>query len=332
LLAAEPAKAVDQAAEAAPAAEAVPTEATIRQWVKELDADRFETRQRAQSALVEAGYAPASAAMVVTALMDAVNSGGGLELSMRTVNILKELYDSSAPTTRTAAANALNRLAESNNKAVAAKAAAIVRPNGASSSAPAMAGGLALPGPGFIHHGNMQIRFGGFGGQVVEFNAVAGGQRKVHVQENGRAIDIVEDPNKHIRITVTERVGDKDETKTYEAASVDELKQKHPEGFALYEKHLAGQGDGQRLIIGGGANVVIGPGGIQIGPPQVVVDRRREQMAQLSAGLAALEHSVRLLRQQAELGKLPQRDLQPAVDRLEALRRELAEMEKQLRH
>ncbi|HWA97320.1 MAG TPA: hypothetical protein VG713_02460 [Pirellulales bacterium] len=314
--------------EAKPAALSTPVaEATVRQWIKELDADRFEVRDRAQSALTEAGYLPGNAPIVVAALIDAARHGS-LEVTMRTMNVLQDLYESSAPPTREAAREALLELARSDNKALAAKAAAIVQPNGADAASPLGIPGM-VPAPAIVHRGaNFQINFGGMGGHVVQFQAMGNGERTAHVVENGRTIDLKEDAN-GIRVSVTEKVKGKDETRLFEAKDAEELKKRHPAVYQLYQQHLAGKGNGNMLIIGGGANVVIGPPGVaQLQQPQI--GPQQNLAGELAASGRDLEAAAKRLRQHIDSGKVPESQRAAALEKLQAMQKQLGELEKQI--
>ncbi len=61
------------------------------------------------------------------------------------------------------------------------------------------------------------------------------GQRKITAKTPDRSIDIQDQDGKQIEITVTETAGGK--PTTYTANDVDDLKQKHPDIAALYEKY-----------------------------------------------------------------------------------------------
>ena len=63
------------------------------------------------------------------------------------------------------------------------------------------------------------------------------GVKKIVANENGRKIQINDDPNQGIVVTVTEN----GKAKKYEAKNADELKKKHPDGYKIYEKYSKNQ-------------------------------------------------------------------------------------------
>src|SRR2546426_468022 len=56
------------------------------------------------------------------------------------------------------------------------------------------------------------------------------GVKEIEVDDNGKKVKIVDDPNNGIKVEVTEKNKEgKEETKKYEAKNADELKKNHPE-------------------------------------------------------------------------------------------------------
>ena len=100
----------------------------------------------------------------------------------------------------------------------------------------------------------------------------AGGARTIGVQENGRKIDIKDDPNNGIELSVTEKVNGQDQTQKYTAKNLQELKQKHPEAEQLYQKYA------RAAVVPG-----IQANGQQPAPPM----RRKEVVGDIAATRAA---------------------------------------------
>lgn len=71
---------------------------------------------------------------------------------------------------------------------------------------------------------------------VKEVNGV----KEIEAEEDGRKVKINDDPNKGIKVEITESKDGKETTKKYEAKSADELKKMHPDAHELYEKYNKG--------------------------------------------------------------------------------------------
>lgn len=70
---------------------------------------------------------------------------------------------------------------------------------------------------------------------------ISHGRKEVTVSEDGRNVQIVED-SEGIQMLVTDTVGGQEVTKAYEARSAEELKEKEPEAFAMYERYTEQRG------------------------------------------------------------------------------------------
>jgi hypothetical protein len=92
-----------------------PSREQIAGLVADLDSDRYETREAATRALVEAGAA------AVKPLGEAA-AAGSLELGVRAVRVLERLYTSEDTEVVTAAEEVLESLAASKNRSIAARA------------------------------------------------------------------------------------------------------------------------------------------------------------------------------------------------------------------
>lgn len=297
-----------------------PTAETIAQWIRDLDADKFDVRQRATEQLGKAGSA------VIEPLVEAAGKGS-LEVAMRAVTILKELFESSDTATRLAAKTALERLAASENKAVASRAEGVLKP--APTPHQANRPGMFFPPlPGNLG-GRIQIQGPGGNIQVIQIQAGFNGgnvHRNVQVRENGRTIKISED-NNGIKVSVTEPVGGQDQTKTYEAKDAAELKQKHPEAHKLYEKHAAKAGP--NIVVQGGLGAI--PQAPNLIPPQPANPPRDQRQAeqQLDQARQQLEEATRQLRAAAEADSAKE-TIRQALDKLDAAARALEEAQKKL--
>lgn len=98
----------------------------------------------------------------------------------------------------------------------------------------------------------IQIAQGGAAGnfrmQVTNVN----GKRQVEVEENGKKTSISDESGKNIQVKVTESKDGKETSREYNAADIEELKKKHPEGAQLYEKYAKPQANGIRAVGNGG--------------------------------------------------------------------------------
>ncbi len=68
---------------------------------------------------------------------------------------------------------------------------------------------------------------------------IINGSKTIDAAEGDRTVHIEEDA-KGIRMKVAGQVNGKETTQDFAAASADELKQKHPDAYALYEQYAAG--------------------------------------------------------------------------------------------
>ena len=81
--------------------------------------------------------------------------------------------------------------------------------------------------------------------------SIINGVRTIEVVEDGKTIEIRHKNGKDITLKVTEKVGDKQETREFEAADLDELKENHPEAAEIYEKYSQQNGAAIQIQING---------------------------------------------------------------------------------
>ena len=91
------------------------------------------------------------------------------------------------------------------------------------------------PGGLVINNNGGRLVIGDAVQRAIRVN-VQNGVKNTHVTENGRTINISERPE-GIEIEVVAPVDGKDQKTTYAAKNVEELKEKHPEGFKIYQQH-----------------------------------------------------------------------------------------------
>ncbi|MDX1963159.1 MAG: hypothetical protein SFX18_08395 [Pirellulales bacterium] len=256
-----------------PAIAATPEQ--VAQWVAELDHDDFKVRQLAATRLTAAGKT------AIPALVPAVQAGK-LEVMAQGLGILRKFFEGNDAELKTAATTALGEIAKGTDATAAQRAKDIINPAppvalNTTSAADDPFGtpnpNQIAPGGGIIlRNGNLipQPRFRpNLNGARIAIQAQAianNGQHKVRVNENGRQVEIDQDPQE-IRVALIED----GKTSEYKAKNLDELKKNHPEGFKLYEKY--GQGAVGGAIAAGNApfgNVPFGnvpPGNVPPGFP-----------------------------------------------------------------
>lgn len=193
----------------------------IDQWIRELDSDKYSERENATQKLIEAG-APAVGSAAQAA------QGESREAASRAVRVLKQIMLSGGSEARAA----IEKLAKHNDERVARRASkALEDAEEKSAQAQVRRPILRLPVAGRVQ---FQRAF-----QAVRVGNV-NGVKTVDATENDTKIHIEDNPAKGILIKVTAKVAGKDKVTEYTAKNKDELKKKHPEGFKLYEKYLAG--------------------------------------------------------------------------------------------
>ena len=236
-------------------ADEAPVETPLPQLIEELSAASFASRQAAAKKLLAAGV-PGVQAVSKSAETD------DLDLALTCVGILRDALQSTDKAVSQAARSALEKLAQSPQKSVAQRAKLALEP------APEInPGGAFIPGAppfGIIAGGGMKIRV-----QIQQGN----GTRHITVQENDKEIVIDEVTGTSLTITVTEPVEGKKQSQTYKAKDAAEMKLKHPEIHAVYEKYTARNA---RIPRGFGNQGVLIPGVPGFAPvPGQGIQRRR---------------------------------------------------------
>ena len=235
-----------------PSAQTPPDAAEVAALVKQLDSDSFAERQAASDRLTGIGR-PAVSALAKAAV------GDSLEVTVRSIDVLRNLLKSNDEPTRDTAKAALEELAGGTRAAVAVRAARALKP--ADEQLPPARQILpAVPGAA------IQIAVGGAARVNVR---VADGVRTVEAEEDGRKVRIVDDPAQGIKMTVTSKKDGKEVIETYEAKNAGELKKQHPEAHEIYEKYSRMGGGGAiavQMQIGGNVQPIPVP----IQPPNHV--------------------------------------------------------------
>ena len=306
-----------------------PAAGEVQRLVEELDANRFTQRQSAQQKLQEAGPA------VFPELEKAVESNSR-ERSSRALDILKRHFTGADDAAKAAAKESLGRLGKSQNPAVAKQAAAILNPPEAAPP-PDAAPPLGLPGPR-IGPIQMQFQFGGGGGggfRRVSMKSV-NGVKQIEAEENGRKVNITDDPNNGIKMEVKETKDGKEEVKKYEAKDAAELKTKHPEAHKLYEEYAKQPGGFPAQGFGGIPLGALPPGALPPGFPGGPLNPQRIKILgpqelnaakeKLATAIKGLETSLETVRQASEKNE----SLKKTLEQLEETKKQLQQLKDSL--
>jgi len=303
------------------AAPAAPS--SVRDLVRQLDADEFSQREDASRRLAELG------AEAIPDLAKAAQ-GSSPEASARAFAILKKFISGDNPAVQGAAREALSGIAaqreaakKNNDDALASAAAKAQEILGQSQARYAGQPSVALPAPA---PGMLPPRIllpGRIPGHRVVGNRISvrvvDGTREVEAEENQddgrkRNVKIVSDPKSGIRMEVTTTKDGKPVTEKYAAKDAESLKKDHPEAHKIYEQY---NGAGGAVQIGGGqihihgGRVEIGGGGIRVVPgprlvPEPGIDAEAElerQLRQLMEANAVDEAVLRAVEEQRAILK-----------------------------
>jgi len=225
--------------EASPAA---PAPEKIAALVRELDSDRFAERQAASDELAEIGK-PAIEALAEAAV------GESLEVTVRSIDVLKKLAGSSDDATKKAAKAALEKIAKSDRPSAARRAEEALKAMEKQHQRANVFGPRAI-------QGGIQIAVAGAGARRVSVKTV-NGVKTIEADEGDRKVKIVDDPKAGIKMEVTTKKNGKETTEKYEAKDAEELKKKHPEAYKIYKQYDQNAGGMVVQMQIGGGNVPI---------------------------------------------------------------------------
>jgi hypothetical protein len=295
--------------------------ADIDKLMEQLDANRFSERQAAQQKLQEAGKAAVPA-------LEKGTQHVSREVAVRSWEVLKNHFQGSDDANKAAAKEALERLANNNDSALAKRAGEVLAPP---KPQPQFPQGV----PGRIGNAQIQIQVvGGAGNKRVSVKDV-NGVKEIEAEENGKKIKINDDPANGIQMEVTEKKDGKETTQKYEAKDAAELKTKHPEAHKLYEEYSKQPG-GIRLQVGGFPGGVVPPGfpGIPGAPararlPRMKILRPDELEAAKSnadSALKELDSALSTLKDAKSGGE----ELKKALEQLEVAKKQVEELKAKL--
>jgi hypothetical protein len=296
-----------RAAEADNPAEGVASAEGIDELIKQLDADQYSQRQDAQEALIAIGK-PAIEAVSQAA------TAGSLEVTSRSIDILKKLYQSSDEATKAAAEAALQKLADGDHPSSARRAKAVLKPK--------QEAGQGVPGAGRVIIGGAQFNILG-GNKRVSVKTV-NGVKTIEVQEGDKKTKIVSDPQQGIKAEVTTKKDGKETTEKIEAKNADELKKKNKEVYDLYQQYAKNNAMGQiQIQIGNIAGRAI-PLQAQAGRPQ------RIQVDMAARLLKTWTQQIPRMTGDKELKGAPKESIDELQKQVDAAKGELAELEKRI--
>ncbi len=248
----------------------------IATWIRELDADDFQTRESATESLAEAG-------MKALDPLVAAAQGGSLEVTTRAMDVITRLFEKSEGDTQSRVKAALEQIIAGDNKAAASRADAVLNPPQTQQQA-----NQALPAMG-----GFNIVFGGGANMQIQSSTDAQGNKTINAKEGDREVDISEKADGSIKMTVKEKVDGKEQSKEYAAKDQDELKEKHKEAFELYEKY-AKQMNGIRIPqvqLGRIRALPVAPAIRLVNPAQqqAAMDAMQEAQKELKAAVSAMK-------------------------------------------
>jgi hypothetical protein len=271
--------------------------------IQRLDADRFADRQAAADELARLGSDAFPS-------LEAAARSESREVSQRAIEILKKHFQADDTATKNAAKASLERLASD-----------------ISTRAGRLADEVLNPPPSQIALGLMPVRrpLVRVAAAKVRMNVVQpAGAKRIHVrntngvkqtevEENGRKVELVEDPANGIKLQVTEKKDGKETTQKYAGKDVDDLKKNHPDaGKILDDVRKAADSMQARIAVGQRlANPAGNPG-----------NARDLQLQSVQRSLEALDRQIQNLRNEAANNPA----LLPHIENLERTRDRLSEI------
>lgn len=293
-----------------PATVSLPSE-EIARLIQQLDAPEFEVREEATKKLSKGGK------RVIAPVATAAESVS-LEAGTRCVAVLKELYQSRDPEVKGAAHAALKQLADGSNRPVARRAAEILTPPARTSAR--KTAGVNIAG----------INVAGLpAGQAVRISSrTTNGRTEIEVTTGETKISIAHSSGKDIIVKVQEPApapGKEPAVKEYKARDLDELKEKHPEAHAHYEKY-AGR---VRTINLANIAAAVRPGLPANRGPELPAETR-QALADLQAARSEMSRLYSKVSELSRRTDVKQDELKSVLDELKALSDRIAEIQKKL--
>ena len=207
----------------------------VSDLIKKLDAETFRQREEA------AGKLEALGKEAIPSLAEAAGAGN-LETGIRSIDILKKLAEGNDKETAAEARSALEKLAKSENAATARRAKNALdppRPEPVPGVPNRLPFGRILPARVLPPRIAANVR------RVT--TRTVNGVKTIEVEEGDRKVKIEEDPDKGIRVEITEKQNGKDVTEKFEAKNEADLKKNHPKAHAEYEKYAGANANAIRV-------------------------------------------------------------------------------------
>ncbi|MBC8874783.1 MAG: hypothetical protein H8E44_35635 [Planctomycetes bacterium] len=272
----------------------------IANLVRQLDAEQYSQREGATKRLTAIGKTAIPA--VSKAAVE-----GSLEVTGRSIDILKSLYESSDEATKAAAEDALQKLAEGDHGAAARRAKGVLKPK-------------EVPGRTFRRGGMIPG-----GARKVSVKTI-NGVKTIEVVAKDRKIEIVEDPKQGIKIAITTKKDGKEETERIEAKNADELQKKNEGAYKLYSAFAQKQ-NGAAV-----AKIKLNQGNIRVRalaiPAQARLGRKQVDMAVLMLRNWATQ--LPRLTGENELKDASKESIAELKKRLDEVKNQIAELEKRI--
>ena len=304
-------------AETPPEPAATMSAVEIRRAIRALDSNQFVQRRDAALRLTRAGET------AIRALSQAAIDGSR-EVSTSAFAILRKHYAKRQPESlQTAAKQALQQIAQSEDPRAARQAKAILTPP---PPAPPAGRAIQFQGGQFriqVQNGGVQaIALGG--AQAVKVQMI-NGHKKIDVRENDRRIKISESPRQGIEFELHDQHNGQPRVRKYTAKDAAELRKKHPEIHRLYVQYAKQPAGGaQRVIIG----LPEKPG--LAGLPRFPNRRVARTLDQAIARLKASSERLQKLLEDSEDDTF-RGQIQQELDNLKTTRLQLESARKQLR-
>jgi hypothetical protein len=285
-----------------------PSAERIDELVEQLNADRYTQREAAMKELIAVGK-PAIEALGKAAI------SGSLEVTSRSVDILKKLYESSDEATKAAAEQALKKLAEGDHPAAARRAKAVLKPKDEPRQ------GVPGVGPIVIGQGQFRMQAGNKNVSVRTVNGV----KTIEVQEGDKKTKIVDDPKQGIEAEITTKKDGKEKTEKIKAKNAEELKKKNKEVHDLYEQYAKKVGMGQIQIQIGNLRAQAVPGRAirPVQPQRVKVDMATRLLKIWTQQLARMTS-------EKDLKGAPKESIDELQKQIDEVKRQIAELEKRI--
>ena len=194
---------------------------TIDEWIMQLDHERLTKRQEARRHLLQAGK------LAIPALAKAALSGKR-EMIDKSIDILGKLTQSEDEQAQEAARITLQMLSESDQPSTAERAKLALNTQEADGIQPFE--GWNKPGNEFAQRGGGRNR----SVSVTNINGI----RTINVKDSGLDTTIQEQPGGGIQVRITGG----EEPIELTAKDADDLKEQHPEAFAIYDEYTRGNG------------------------------------------------------------------------------------------